>query len=146
MANGAGTVESEIPRETVLAELEKVLSSAVFINTRRLGAFLGHVVRQTLDGNAENLKEYQLGLDVFGRRESYDPRTDPVVRVGRASSGSSSKNTTAISVKTIPSPSACRRAGTCLTSNVGLSSRKRPWRPARRPRPRHQPNASGPAG
>lgn len=82
MADVAGTIEPKIPREMVLAELERVLSSNAFINTNRLGAFLGHVVRQTLDGNAENLKEYQLGLDVFGRQESYDTRTDPVVRVG----------------------------------------------------------------
>jgi TolB-like protein/Tfp pilus assembly protein PilF len=82
MSDVAGTIEPQISREMVLVELEKILSSGAFINTNRLGVFLGHVVRQTLDGNAENLKEYQIGLDVFGRQESYDTRTDPVVRVG----------------------------------------------------------------
>ena len=77
-----GTVGPEIPREVVLAELERVLSSESFVNASRLGAFLGHVVREALDGNADNLKEYQLGVDVFGRQESYDTRNDPVVRVG----------------------------------------------------------------
>lgn len=69
------------PRDAVAAELEKILASKVFINANRLSALLRHVVEQTLDGNAGGLREYQLGVDVFGRKESYDPRADPVVRV-----------------------------------------------------------------
>ena len=73
---------ADLSPEMVLAELEKILSSAAFVNTNRLGAFLRFVVTQTIQGNADALKEYHLGLEVFGRPESYDPRQDPVVRVG----------------------------------------------------------------
>jgi serine/threonine-protein kinase len=34
-----------------------------------------------LQGKGDNLKEYAVGVQVFGRESSFDPRTDPVVRV-----------------------------------------------------------------
>ncbi|MBI1357495.1 MAG: tetratricopeptide repeat protein [Acidobacteria bacterium] len=39
------------------------------------------VVERTLEGEGAALKEYYLGLEVFRRNESYDPRIDPIVRV-----------------------------------------------------------------
>ncbi len=39
------------------------------------------VVNQVLDGNGDQIKEYLVGVEAFGRPDSYDPRTDPVVRV-----------------------------------------------------------------
>jgi hypothetical protein len=39
------------------------------------------VVEHTLDGNNEEVKEYSLGVEVFGRGEAFDPRTDTIVRV-----------------------------------------------------------------
>jgi len=43
--------------------------------------FLQLAVERTLDGTAEQLKEFALGHDVFDRGEDYDPRTDSIVRV-----------------------------------------------------------------
>ena len=40
-----------------------------------------YVVEQKIAGNGERLKEYQIGVDVFGRPASYNTRIDPVVRV-----------------------------------------------------------------
>ncbi len=42
--------------------------------------FIGFVVNQTLAGEAETLKEYLVGVEVFGRAD-FDPRTDTIVRV-----------------------------------------------------------------
>jgi serine/threonine-protein kinase len=72
---------STIPSAAIQAELEKILSSKVFARSERLSRFLRYVSEQALQGNSDKLKEYVLGLEVFDRRSSYDPRLDPIVRV-----------------------------------------------------------------
>ena len=43
--------------------------------------FLRLTVERALAGQADELKEYLLGVEVFDRKASYDPRVDPIVRV-----------------------------------------------------------------
>src|SRR5947207_14876313 len=43
--------------------------------------FLRVVVERTLAGRAGELKEYLIGVEAFDRKQSYDPRMDPIVRV-----------------------------------------------------------------
>lgn len=43
--------------------------------------FLRLAVERTLEGKPEELKEYLIGVEVFDRPSSYDPRVDPIVRV-----------------------------------------------------------------
>jgi hypothetical protein len=61
--------------------MERILSSAHFRHAGRLSQLLRYIVERTLAGNAEQIKEYTLGVAVFGRSDDYDPRTDPIVRV-----------------------------------------------------------------
>lgn len=61
--------------------LRRILASEPFLRSERLTHFLTYVVERTLQGKAGDLKEYRIGVDVCGRKDSYDPRTDPVVRV-----------------------------------------------------------------
>lgn len=75
--SGSGALTEEI----VCTELGKVLTSASFQSSERLAKFLRFVVERTLAGEADQLKEYRIGVEVFGRPPSYDPRVDPVVRV-----------------------------------------------------------------
>lgn len=72
--------EPLIDRDGILQQLERVLSSSVFRRADRSSALLRFIVEQTLDGQADRLKEYTLGAEALGRGESFDPRTDPVVR------------------------------------------------------------------
>jgi TolB-like protein/Tfp pilus assembly protein PilF len=65
--------------EAVRAQLERVLSSSGFATSERLSRFLRFIVEQALEGN--QLKETLVGVEVFGRKPSYDPRLDAVVRV-----------------------------------------------------------------
>src|SRR5947209_1335113 len=67
--------------DAVRQQLQKLLTSEKFANSPRLSRFLGFVVEQTLAGNGGDLKEYRIGVDVFHRPETYDPKADPVVRV-----------------------------------------------------------------
>ena len=70
-----------IPPAAIIAELQKILGSSVFTRARRLREFLAYIVRETSEGRAGQLKEYALGVSVFGRLQSFDPRIDPIVRV-----------------------------------------------------------------
>lgn len=43
--------------------------------------FLRFTVEQAIEGRAGDLKEYLIGIEVFDRKSTYDPRVDPIVRV-----------------------------------------------------------------
>ena len=72
------TLESE---HAIREHLSALLSSAAFAQVDRLKRFLRYVVEETVAGRSENLKEYSIGVEVFDREASFDPRTDPIVRV-----------------------------------------------------------------
>ncbi len=63
------------------AELERLLASEGFVNSDRLTRFLRFTVEKTLAGEGDQLKEYLLGVEVFDRGATFDPRMDPIVRV-----------------------------------------------------------------
>jgi serine/threonine-protein kinase len=46
-----------------------------------MARFLRLAVERSLAGKPDDLKEYAIGLEVFDRPASYDPRVDPIVRV-----------------------------------------------------------------
>jgi len=81
LSDQAQTGLPEPPAELVRAQLERILASAPFTNSQNLSRLLRYVVLETLDGRGDSLKEYVLGVQVFGRGQSFDPRLDPIVRV-----------------------------------------------------------------
>jgi serine/threonine-protein kinase len=62
-------------------QLERILSSRAFSHAQRLRTMLGFIVKETLAGRASELKETVIGTEVCGRASSFDPKTDPIVRV-----------------------------------------------------------------
>ena len=62
-------------------QIERITSSTAFRTSDRLKHFITFVTSQALQGKGDNLKEYAVGVQVFGRETAFDPRTDPVVRV-----------------------------------------------------------------
>ena len=70
-----------ITPEAVVEELERILCSRLFARSERLCRFLRFAVEAALRGEAQQVKEYVVGSEVFGRGSSFDPRVDPVVRV-----------------------------------------------------------------
>jgi hypothetical protein len=66
---------------SVEAELDRVLKSKGLREPHQLSSLLSYVVGETLAGRTEGLKEYSLGLEVFHRPKTYDPRNDAIVRV-----------------------------------------------------------------
>ena len=67
--------------EAVREQLERVLASELFRSAGRHSRLLRYLVERTLAGEGDQLKEYVLGTEVFDRSDSYDPRTDSIVRV-----------------------------------------------------------------
>jgi len=63
------------------AALDRVLSSAPFCNSPRLRRFLEFVVRRSLAGDENQIKEYSIGVEVFDRGPRFNPRDDSIVRV-----------------------------------------------------------------
>jgi serine/threonine-protein kinase len=68
-------------REDARRQLQKILASNLFSNSGRMKAFLSLIVEYALAGRAHELKEYLIGVEVFDRGASFDPRLDPIVRV-----------------------------------------------------------------
>jgi len=83
MLETAGAPSLSTPAaEVVLRELDRIGGSRSFRRAEQCLRLLGHITRLTLEGhNDGELKEYALGVTVFQRPESYDPRIDPVVRL-----------------------------------------------------------------
>lgn len=70
-----------IPEADIRAELERVLASKGFATAGRLSRLLRYVVDKTIAGEADQLKEYSVGVEVFDRDATYDTRLDSIVRV-----------------------------------------------------------------
>jgi hypothetical protein len=64
----------------VREELERILASPPFRNSRRYPSLLRYVVEKALAGDVLDLKERTLGIEVFHRPPDYDTNADPVVR------------------------------------------------------------------
>ncbi len=78
---GRSMASSKHSDKQVRQQLDRVLSSATFQPVDRLKRFVRFVVQETLAGRSDQLKEYTVGVQVFGKTASFDPRTDPIVRV-----------------------------------------------------------------
>jgi tetratricopeptide (TPR) repeat protein len=71
----------EISQHATRTQLARIVGSRTFENAPVLRRFLEHVVDCVLTHRSDQLKEYALGVDVFGRGPSFDPRVDTIVRV-----------------------------------------------------------------
>jgi tetratricopeptide (TPR) repeat protein len=75
------TVLNGVPAAEIRMQLDLILRSRAFIQSHRIRRFLQFVVEESLLGQPHRLKEYLIGLEVFDRREAFDPRVDSIVRV-----------------------------------------------------------------
>src|SRR6266852_5754842 len=73
-------VEAEVNQ----AQVRRILQSKAFRTTEVHRNLLNSLAEKTLSGEADGLKEYPVGLDVFSKPSSYDPRQESVVRMHMA--------------------------------------------------------------
>jgi len=76
--------QREARAEEVREQLSRLLANPFFSHSKRFPTFLRFVVEQTLAGDAENIKERTLGVEIFAREAEYDTASDPIVRVTAA--------------------------------------------------------------
>ena len=82
MAARAATLSpGKISDKAVRLQLNRILASKTFAQVDRLKRFVSFIVDETVAGRGGDLKEYVIGVQVFGKEPSFDPRTDPIVRV-----------------------------------------------------------------
>ncbi len=81
METSQDRIDSAIAEGEVRSALEGVLASSVLQRSPQLQRLLRYLVEETLAGHGDRLKEYVLGVEIFGRPASYDPRLDSLVRV-----------------------------------------------------------------
>jgi serine/threonine-protein kinase len=75
---------SSVSSQEIQAYLKKILGSGIFSRAERMRRFLEFIVEEALAGRTENLREYVIGVSVYQKPESLDPRFDPLVRVEAA--------------------------------------------------------------
>jgi TolB-like protein/Flp pilus assembly protein TadD len=78
---GLSLVPDPQPDQPSREQLDRILASTTFRQVDRLKRFLSFVVTETLAGRGDQLKEYVIGVQVFDKDSSFDPRADPIVRV-----------------------------------------------------------------
>ena len=77
------TPQTAAEAEVVREQLGRILSSALFRNSKRFPVFLRYTVEHALN-SAEPLKERTIGHEAFARDPAYDTAQDPVVRMTAA--------------------------------------------------------------
>jgi hypothetical protein len=77
----ASVLGEDLSHSEILKQLDRIVASSYFRNSKRYPPFLRFVVEHTLSGNTEVLKERTLGTEVFARPNDYDTNADPIVRV-----------------------------------------------------------------
>ena len=70
-----------IAEPAIKQHLDRIIASPAFRPVDRLKRFLSFIVLEAAAGRGDQLKEYVIGVQVFGKEEAFDPRTDPIVRV-----------------------------------------------------------------
>src|SRR5664279_2287379 len=62
-------------------QLTRILSSPGFKGSRVLSGFLEFVIRETLAGREQEIKEYSIGIQVLFKKMDFNPQLDSIVRI-----------------------------------------------------------------
>ncbi len=75
------TAAESLNTEAKRDELNLVLGSQLFSRSPGLAHLLSYLCEKSFAGESDQIKEYSVAVDVFGRRESFDQDSDSIVRV-----------------------------------------------------------------
>jgi hypothetical protein len=67
--------------EATHAQIQRILQSKALRTSEIHRTLLSYLAEKSISGTADGLKEYTVGLDVFAKPDSYDPRQEPTVRM-----------------------------------------------------------------
>ena len=69
-----------LDQQAIRAHLEDVIASPVLASAPRRAQLLRYLCTRALAGDGEQVNEYAIGVDVFEKPPSFDPRIDSIVR------------------------------------------------------------------
>jgi len=75
---------AEVDAAQAAAALARILASPEFRSVPQLRAFLDYIVTAQLEGRQREVKGYSIAVNALGRDASFDPVSDPIVRVEAA--------------------------------------------------------------
>ncbi len=80
MSNSASDIQPPNSQE-VLDECSNILATKEFRRSPKISSLLEFLINETLEGRSHYLKAYTIATGLFGKDVSFDPQTDPLVRV-----------------------------------------------------------------
>src|SRR5690242_9701740 len=72
---------TSIDRDRARRELDAIIASQIFDRAPNLATLLRYVCGKYLEGKADEIKEYNIAVEAFGRPPDFDKRRDSIVRV-----------------------------------------------------------------
>ncbi|WSG99291.1 hypothetical protein U8P76_33210 (plasmid) [Rhizobium johnstonii] len=80
-ANGVSNRAQAVSESEARSEAERLLADPRLHVSDRHRAFLRYIVDATFEGRSDAVKAYSIAIDVFNRPPSFDPSSDPIVRI-----------------------------------------------------------------
>lgn len=62
-------------------QIQRIVESELFRSSEVQRRLFKYLAEKSLAGEADQLKEYSVGVDALGKLESYDPQHDSTVRI-----------------------------------------------------------------
>jgi hypothetical protein len=80
--NGVNALHGlELDPALARAQIDRLVASKTFEASEVHRRLLHYLAEKALAGDAERLKEYTIGIEAFGKPETYDPKQDSIVRL-----------------------------------------------------------------
>ena len=73
--------ESTVPTDAIREQLARILAASGFVKSCKLSDFLRFVVEETVNGRAQEIKQYTVAVEALRHKSDFDPQTDPIVRI-----------------------------------------------------------------
>jgi len=62
-------------------QAQKIAASKTFQSAPTLQQLFRFLASRALEAHTDEIKEYTIGVEALGRKQDFDPKTDPIVRV-----------------------------------------------------------------
>ena len=70
-----------VSKEEITSQLDRILASSQLLASNVLTAFLSFIVRETLEGKGNDLKEYTIAVCALKKDADFNPQIDSIVRI-----------------------------------------------------------------
>jgi hypothetical protein len=82
VSNGVNALQAlSVDAAAARAQIERLTASKTFEGSDVHRRLLHYLADKSLAGEADRLKEYTIGLEAFGKPDTYDPKQDSIVRL-----------------------------------------------------------------